>query len=212
MPRCDRSSSARPTFFLAVVLTLTLGIGANSAIFSVIDPVLLKPLPYPNGDRLMALFESNQDKKLPQENLAAVQIEDWNHMNQSFVAISGAYIENVAEISGELPEMLVSARVSPRFFLVLETPPLLGRTFSPEEDLFNGPGAAILSERLWRRRFGGDSAVLGKRLRVSNYSYPIVGVMPDTVRFPASNVDFWIPAKLPPVLPRARPIGRASGD
>ncbi len=109
-----RSLLKRPTFFLAVVLTLTLGIGANSAIFSVIDPVLLKPLPYPNGDRLMALFESNQDKKLPQENLAAVQI-GWNHMNQSFVAISGAYIENVAEISGELPEMLVSARVSPRF-------------------------------------------------------------------------------------------------
>jgi putative ABC transport system permease protein len=199
-----RSLLRRPGFFCAVVFTLTLGIGANSAIFSVIDAVLLKPLPYPNGDRLMVLFESNLRKKQPHENPAPIQIEEWNRMNQSFTAISGAYTENVAEVSGELPEMLVSARVSPRFFSVLGTPPLVGRTFIPEEDLLNGPGAAILSERLWRRRFGADSSVVGKALRVGNYSYPIIGVMPDSVRFPASNVDFWIPAKLPPFLMRVR--------
>jgi len=199
-----RSLLKRPGFFCAVVSTLTLGIGANSAIFSVIDAVLLKPLPYPNGDRLMALFESNPRKKQPHENPAPVRIEEWNRMNQSFMAISGAYTENIAEVSGELPEMLVSARVSPRFFSVLGTAPLIGRTFSPEEDLFNGPNAAVLSERLWRRRFGADAAVIGKALRVGNYSYPIIGVMPDSVQFPAPNVDLWVPAKLPPVVMRAR--------
>jgi putative ABC transport system permease protein len=199
-----RSLLKRPAFFLAVVFTLTLGIGANSAIFSVIDTVLLKPLPYPGGDRLMALFESNPRQKLPHENLAPVRIEEWNRTNQSFTAIAGAYTENIAETSGELPEMLISARVSPRFFSVLGTPPLIGRTFSPEEDLFNGPNGAVLSERLWRRRFGADPSVAGKTLRVGNYSYPVIGVMPDSVRFPASDVDFWVPAKLPPFVMRAR--------
>jgi hypothetical protein len=176
-----RSLLKRPAFFGAVVFTLTLGIGANSAIFSVVDAVLLKPLPYPNGDRLMMLFESNLHNKRTHDNPAPVQIEDWNRMSQSFAAISGAYTENIAETSGELPQMLVSARVAPRFFPVLGTPPLVGRTFSPEEDLFNGPNAAVLSERLWRRRFGADPGVAGNGLRVGNYTYPIIGVMPDSV-------------------------------
>ena len=114
----------------------------------------------------------------------------------TFTAIAGAYTENVAETSGPLPEILVSARVSPRFFTVLGTPPLLGRTISPEEDSENGPNAAVLSERLWRRRFGADPAVIGKTLHAGNCSYPIMGVVPDSVRFPADNVDFWVPAKL----------------
>jgi len=199
-----RSLLKRPAFFCAVVFTLTLGIGANSAIFSVIDGVLLKPLPYPNGDRLMTLFESNLRNKRTRDDPAPVQIEDWNRMSKSFASISGAYTENIAETSGELPEMLLNARVSPRFFSVLGTPPLVGRTFSPEEDLFNGPNAAVLSERLWRRRFGADPGVAGKGLRLGNYTYPIIGVMPDSVRFPTAEVDFWVPAKLPPGVMRAR--------
>ena len=195
-----RSLFRRPVFFCGVVFTLTLGIGANSAIFSVLDAVLLKPLPYPNSRRLMALFESNARQKQLHAGLAPVQIEEWDRLNRSFSAIAGGYTENVAETSGEFPEMLLNARVSARFFSVLGASPLLGRTFSPEEDLFNGPHAAVISERLWRRRFGADPAILGKLLRVGSYSYPIVGVMPDSVRFPAANVDFWVPAKLPPAL------------
>lgn len=195
-----RSLLKRQSFFLGVVLTLTVGIGANSAIFSVIDTVLLKPLPYPNGDRLVALFESSTRQRLQREDLAPVQIEEWDRMNQSFSGISGAYTENAAETSSDLPEMLIGARVSPRFFSVLGTPPLFGRPFSPEEDLFNGPNAAVISERFWRRRFGADPRVLGKTLRYGNFSYPIIGVMPDSVRFPASNVDLWIPAKLRPIV------------
>jgi len=199
-----RSLLKQPGFFCAVVLTLSLAIGANSAIFSVIDTVLLKPLPYPAADRLVALFESNPQKKLPHEGVAPVRIEEWNTANHSFTAVAGAYTENIAETSGHLPEMLVNARVSPRFFSVLGTPALLGRTFSSEEDLFNGPSAVVLSEKFWKRRFGGDRAVLGKSLRASGYSFPVVGVMPDSVRFPAGTVDIWLPAKLPPVVMRAR--------
>lgn len=202
--RTYRSLLRRPAFFAAVVFTLMLGIGANSAIFSVIDAVLLKPLPYPNGDRLMSVFESNPRKKLPREWMAAIRMEEWNRMNHTFTGIAGGYTENVAETSGQLPEMLVSARVSPRFFSVLETPPLLGRSFSPEENLEHGPNAAVISEHLWRRRFAADAEVIGKILRVGTYGYPIVGVVPDTIRFPETDVDFWIPWKLPAVVTRNR--------
>ena len=202
--RIYRSLWRRPTFFLAVVLTMALGIGANSAIFSVIDAVLLQPLPYPAGDRLMAVYESNARQKMLREPVAPVRLEEWNRMNQAFAGIAGAYTENQAENSGALPERLVCARVSPRFFSVLGTPPLLGRGLSPEEDLSNGPAAAVISERLWKRRFQADPQVIGKVLRFADRSFPIVGVLPDSFRFPADDVDVWLPAKLVDAVMRMR--------
>ncbi len=187
----------RPAFFLAVVLTLTLGIGANSAIFSVIDAVLLKPLPYPGSERLMALYEENARQKVDRGQVAPVRVEEWNRLSRSFNGVAGAYTESMAETSGSLPERLVVARVSPRFFSVLGTPPLVGRGFSPEEDLFAGPNAAVISERFWRRRFNANQSAVGTILRLGIASYPIVGIVPDTFRFPASDVDVWTPAGLP---------------
>jgi putative ABC transport system permease protein len=193
-----RTLFKRPAFFLAVVMTLTLGIGANSAIFSVIDAVLLKPLPYPSSDRLMALYESNPRQKTEHGQVAPVRVEEWNRLAKSFSGIAGAYTESLAETSGSLPERVVVARVSPRFFSVLATPPLAGRAFSPEEDLFNGPNAAVISERLWRRRFNASPSAIGATLRLGSYSYPIVGVVPDSFRFPAPDAEVWTPSGLPP--------------
>ncbi len=188
----------RPAFFLAVVLTLTLGIGANSAIFSVIDAVLLKPLPYPASDRLMALYEVNRRNKVERGQVAPVRVEEWNRLSRSFSGIAGAYIESVAEISGSLPERVVVARVSARFFGVLGTIPLAGRGFTPEEDHF--PNAAVISERFWHRRFNGSPSAVGYRLRIGTYSYPIVGIVPESFVFPESDVDVWTPAGLPDVV------------
>jgi putative ABC transport system permease protein len=188
----------RPAFFFAVVLTLTLGIGANSAIFSVIDAVLLKPLPYPAGDRLMALYEVNPREKTDRGDVAPVRVEEWNRLSRSFNGIAAAYTESMAETSGALPERLVVARCSPRFFSVLGTPPLAGRGFSPEEDLFNGPSVAVLSEHLWRRRFNASPSAVGSTLRLGTVSYSIVGIARDSFRFPASDVDVWTAAGLPP--------------
>ncbi|HXB75544.1 MAG TPA: ABC transporter permease [Candidatus Acidoferrales bacterium] len=202
--RVYRGLLKRPGFFLAVVLTLALGIGANSAIFSVIDAVLLKPLPYPAGDRLLAVYEVNPRQKVARGWLAPGRLEEWNRMNRNFAGIAGAYTESLAETSGLLPEKLVCARVSPRFFAVLGTPPLAGRGFSPEEDQTNGPWAAVISERFWDRRFQRDPQVAGKLLRAGSRSYTIVGVAPDSVRFPAGDVDVWTPAKLPDVVMRSR--------
>src|SRR6185369_3706035 len=110
--RTYRGLIRRPTFFFAVVITMALGIGANSAIFSVIDAVLLKPLPYPGGDRLMAVYESSPQRKLIHASVAPGRLEEWNAMNQTFAGIAGAYTENQAETSGPLPEKLVCAKTS----------------------------------------------------------------------------------------------------
>jgi putative ABC transport system permease protein len=202
--RIYRTLFQRPTLFFTVVTTMALGIGANSAIFSVIDAILLKPLPYPGADRLMAIFESNPQKKIARSPLAPVRVEEWNRLNRSFTGIAAAYTESFAETSGTLPERLVSAKVSPRFFSVLGTPPLLGRGFTSDEDQFNGPNAAVISERLWQRRFHRDPHVIGKILRTAGGSIPIVGVAPDSFRFPEDNIDLWRPAQLPPQVMRAR--------
>lgn len=202
--RTYRGLIQRPTFFLAVVFTMALGIGANSSIFPVIDAVLLKPLPYPGGDRLMAIFESSPRLKVPRGPVAPPRLEEWNRMNQTFAGISGAYTESQAETSGPLPERLVCARAAPRFFSVLGTPALVGRGFSPDEEVANGPRAAVISERLWKRRFNADPQVAGRMLRFADRGFPIVGVMPDAFRFPADDVDVWLSAKLPDVVMRSR--------
>ena len=195
--RTYRGLIRRPTFFLAVVLTMALGIGANSAIFSVIDAVLLRPLPYPGADRLMAIFESSPRLKVPRGPVAPVRLEEWNRMNQTFAGISGAYQESQADTSGPLPEKLVCAKTSPRFFPVLGTPPLLGRGFNSEEEVFNGPPGsrhqrALLEPPLQppiRRRWARCCAS-------ATEGYPIVGVAPDSFRFPAEDVDVWLPARI----------------
>ncbi|HLJ44648.1 MAG TPA: ABC transporter permease [Bryobacteraceae bacterium] len=202
--RTCRSLLNRPKFCFAIILTLALGIGANSAIFSVIDAVLLQPLPYPGGDRVVAIFQSNPDQQVVRGDLSPAQVEEWNTANHSFVAIAAAAAENVAETSGALPEKLVRARISPRFFSVLGMPPIIGRFFSPDEDQTNGPRAAIVSERFWKRRFGADPAAIGQSLRFSDESFPIVGVLPDSFHFPSPGVDVWAPAQLRPVVMRMR--------
>src|SRR5256886_8865536 len=107
-----------PSFSIVVILTLALGIGANSAVFSAIDAILLRPLPFPEGDRLMELRQVNLKIQKPQTRLAPVRLEDWNRMNSTFQAITGYYTEDDSETSGSLPEKLKVAYVAPRFLQV----------------------------------------------------------------------------------------------
>jgi putative ABC transport system permease protein len=195
-----RSLLSRPGFFLPAVVTMTLCIGANSAIFSLIDAVLLKPLRYAASGQLVALFETNVARKTGMTPVAPCRLEEWNRMNRSFEGIGGVYAENITETSGALPEKLVCARTSPRFFSILGVIPLLGREFTSDEELFGGPHAALVSEAFWRRRFAGDPNVVGGRsLRVEDSLYPIAGVLPSSFRMPVTNteVDVWLPAALP---------------
>jgi len=191
-----------PGFTAVAVLTLAIGIGANSAVFSAIDAILLRPLPFPNGNQLMKVMQHNRTVKRQLWFVAPVRVEDWNRMNSTFQAITGYYTEDDSETSGILPEKVTRAFVAPRFLQVWGIAPVLGRDFSPEEEHVGGPNAVIISDRFWRRRFGGDPSAVGKTLRFGEYSETIVGIMPPSFLFPERDVDLWVPA--PPDAPVAQ--------
>lgn len=182
-----------PGFATVAVLTLALGIGANSAVFSAIDAVLLRPLPFPDGDQLMRISQYDAKVKNPNPFVAPVRVEDWNRMNSTFQAITGYYAEDDSETSGPLPEKVTIAFVAPRFLQVWGVAPTLGREFSSEEERFGGPGAVLISNRYWLRHLGGDPNALGKKLRIGRFSLTIVGVMPASFLFPNRDVDLWSP-------------------
>jgi predicted permease len=182
-----------PGFSITVILTLALGIGANSAVFSAIDAVLLRPLPFPNAGQLVKLGQVQP--KLPQPFVAPVRLEDWNRLNTTFQAISGYYVQDDSELSGEMPEKMKRAFVAPRFLQVWGIAPALGRDFTREEEHFGGPNAVLISDRLWRRRFNSDPNVTARSLRLGrNYTVPIVGVLPASFLFPDRDVDLWSPS------------------
>ena len=195
-----RTLAKTPGFAVTVILTLALGIGANSAVFSAIDAVLLRPLPFPDGDQLVTLTQSHP--KITQPFVAPVRLEEWNRLNNTLQAISGYYMEDVSELSGEFPEKLKRAVVAPRFLQVLGIAPALGRDFIPEEERFGGPDAVLISNRLWQRRFGGDPNAIGRTLRTCRTAFSIAGIMPESFRFPGRDVDLWVPS--PPDAPYAQ--------
>jgi putative ABC transport system permease protein len=182
-----------PTFSATVILTLALGIGANSAVFSAIDAILLKPLPFPDADQLMRVDQYNPKTSSPLHLVAPVRLEDWNQLNSTFQALTGYYSEDVSESTGPLPERVTRAWVSPRFFQVWAVSPGLGREFTPDEETLNGPAAALISDRFWRRRFNADPNIVGKNLRLDGHLTPVVGVMPPSFLFPNREADLWCP-------------------
>jgi hypothetical protein len=189
-----------PAFTTTAILTLALGIGANSAVFSAIYAVLLRPLPFPRAEQLVKLLQFQP--KSPEGFLAPARLEDWNRFNTTFQAITGYYSEDTTETTGELPEKVKRAWVAPRFLQVMEVAPAVGRDFTFREEHFGGPSAVVISDRFWRRRFGGRPDAIGKTLRVPATSWTIVGVMPAPFQFPDHDVDLWSPS--PPDAPYAQ--------
>src|SRR5690348_2523367 len=182
-----------PTFSVTVILTLALGIGANSAVFSAIDAILLKPLPFPDANQLVLVEQHNPKDPNFRTFVAPVRLEDWDRLNSTFQGLTGYYTEDVSESTGALPEKVTRAWVSPRFFQVWGMSPALGREFSPEEEMLHGPAAVLISDRYWRRRFNADTNVVGKNLRLDGSLYPIVGVKPPSFLFPNRETDLWCP-------------------
>ncbi len=179
-----------PGFTLVAVLTLALGIGANSAIFSVVNAVLLRSLPYRDPDRLVLVSyiraREGSSFARPAEFL------DWRDQAKVFEQI-GAYRSDAADLTGSgEPERLEAAFVSADLFATLGVAPALGRAFTPEEDTFGGPLAVILSDGLWRRRFGGDPQVIGRAITLGGQSRTVVGIMPPSFRF-NGDAELWLP-------------------
>ena len=189
-----RQCRKHPGFAAIVVLTLGLGIGANSAVFAAVDAVFLRPLPFPEADRLVRVYQRHP--KTPLTQTAPARLEDWNRLNQTFQALTGFYAEDVSETSGELPEKLTQVWASPRFLQVWGIAPALGRDLSPEEMREGGPPAVLISDGFWRRRFAADPSAVGRQLRIGGLSPTIVGVMPATFQSPIPDSDVWWPVPL----------------
>ena len=197
-----RSLRRRPSYAAAAILTLAFGTWITTTVFAMVDATLIKPLPYPQADRLVTVYESSPAARNRTSLVAPARLEDWQRLNRTFVAISGSYAENVTDTSGAEPERLQARRVAPRFFTVYGTPPIAGRTFTPDEEGASGPGAAVISEGFWTHRFGGSPSALGRALVIGGTPYTIVGVMPAT--FTGAAVDAWLPARLAPGLMQVR--------
>ena len=185
----------RPGFTLAAVLVLALGIGANTAIFSVVNAVLLRPLPYPDADRLMFVWHVPPADAFPgmtQFAVSPANFLDWQRQSRSFerMALMQFRSFNITGRAG--PETLPAAGVSPGFFDVLGVQPILGRTLRPEEDIRGQHRVVVLSERLWTRRFGADPNILGRKLSLGGEPFTVVGVMGPAFRLPGF-AELWTP-------------------
>jgi predicted permease len=187
-----------PGFVLITVLTLGLGIGANAAIFTVVNAVLLRPLPYPEPDRIVAVWHTAPGLGMAQFEQTDATYLMYRKHNRVLEDL-GIYWDGAVSLTGgQEPERLVAAGVTGSVFHVLRVPPALGRTIQETDE---GPGAepvAVLSEGLWRRRFGGDPGVLGRTLRIDGVARRVVGVMPAGFRFPAGETELWIPMPIDP--------------
>jgi predicted permease len=190
-----RSLGHRRGLTVTVVLTLMLGIGANSAIFSAVDAVLLKPLPYPDAGRLVAVYELNMARAGATQLVAPGRLEDWNRLNRSFDGLAASYFENMTDTTGALPERVEAMRTSPRFFSVLGVAPALGRAPAPQEEVFGGPQVAIVSDSFWRRRLDADPSAIGRPLVLGGASHTVIGVMPASFRYPTGTTEIWVPTQ-----------------
>ena len=187
-----------------IVATLALGIGANSAIFSIVDAVLLRPLPYAAPDRLVAVYELNRGLKQATQLVAPVRLEEWNAANRSFADLAGSYFENMTDTSRDEPQRVEAMRVSPRFFRVLGVAAAIGRTPTPAEERFGGPPSMVISDGFWRTRFDATPSIVGRTLVLNGASRTIVGVMPASFRYPSPTTEAWVPAQMPASLMRER--------
>src|SRR5580698_9938036 len=129
-----RALLRRPGYSVTAILMLVLGIGATTTLFSVVDTILLKPLPYPNPDRLVTVMEASPSKNKKESLIAPGRLEDWNRLNHAFEAVAAIYAENLTDTSGTEPERLAGRRASPRYFAMYGVAPLIGRTFTKEEE------------------------------------------------------------------------------
>ena len=194
-----RTLRRAPLFASVVVLTLTLGIGANTAIFSVVRAVLLRALPYEDVGSVAMVWETDRDSGTDSENASVPDYFDFVQRARAFrsLAAFAPWPRNYTTGDGST-ERVETAIVTRNFLATLGTAPMLGRDFTPAEDERGGPRVAIVSERFWRTRLGGEPEALGRTLRIDDSSFVVVGVMPGAVQFPSTETDVWLPAQLTP--------------
>ena len=190
-----RTLRSSPGFTVVVMATLGLGIGINTAIFSLVNGVLLRPLPYDEPDRVMTVWENNPQLDIAQDQVAAGTYRDWAERAESFASL-GAYNFGTFVVGGtDEPEQISGARISPSIFRVVGVQPAMGRAFREEEATPGNNFVVILSSGFWTQRFGADPDVLGTAMILDGEPFTVVGVMPPRFQFPpgAEDIQIWTP-------------------
>ncbi len=194
-----RMFAKNPTFTAIAVLAIALGIGANSAIFSVVNALLLRPLPYKNPDQLVAIWEEATHLGFPKDTPSPANFLDWRQQSTVFEGMA-ALAERSFNLTGVgEPERLDGRRVSANLFDLLGVKPIIGRSFVPEEDK-PGTKVVLLNESLWKRRFNGDPSVIGRSVNLDGEPYTVIGILPHTVRLLSSGNwrdQVWVPLAFP---------------
>ena len=186
-----RQLRGNPLFALAVVLTLAVGIGANTAIFTVVKAVLLRPLPYKDPGRLVMIWTDDPAHGVHEEGVSYPNFEDWRAANRVFDDLAILSRNNPVTLTGgEVARRVEAAVVSANFFSVLGVQPAMGRVFSPEE-VSRGERAIIVSHALWQSHFGASPDAIGKTLEVDGVKWRVIGVMPPSFQFPSPDTQFW---------------------
>ncbi|MBD0327184.1 MAG: ABC transporter permease, partial [Pyrinomonadaceae bacterium] len=177
------------------VLAIALGVGANTAIFSVVNAVILRPLPFSQPERLVRVFGTNVKKGASSNPTSYLNFSDWRDHSRSFEQMA-AYSEGSAALTGEgTPEQIEGATISASIFPMLGVQPVMGRTFTAEEEQPGKTHVVVISEGLWRRRFGADPKIVGRTIMLGGDGMTVVGVMPQSFKFPVTSedVEFWTP-------------------
>jgi putative ABC transport system permease protein len=180
-----------PGFTAVAVLTLALGIGANTAIFSVVDATLLRPLPYPEPDRLVRIWESSVKYDSPRNVVNPFNFLDWRDHSQAFESMAAVLTTMTNLSSHAQPIAVPGMQVSPEFFSILRIAPFLGRTFCPADGIPGQDTSVILSYDLWQGQFGSDKAIVGQKIDVDGVPHVVVGVMPTSFSFPKAKTQVW---------------------
>jgi putative ABC transport system permease protein len=207
-----RTLLRKPGFTVAAVAVLALGIGANTAIFSVVHAVMLNPLPYPDAERIQLVYMTNVQQERLEEPISVADFKDLADQSRAFEKVA-AYQNGATLIlrTERGAEFLNGTIVSAEFFSVLGAPPLIGRTFQTGEDKPEAPLQIVISERLWRNMFNADPGIAGRVVNFTAGPMTVIGVMPAAFQFPRNTVDFWRNFRLAPPTSRRPPIMWAMG-
>ena len=193
-----RSLRKNPGFTAIAVITLALGIGANTAIFSVVNGVLLRPLPYPEPDRLAMVCRISLQDAQGRTPLCAADFLDWQSQNQVFESVAAFSSNQFSYTGGESPEQVEGAWVTSDFFSTLGVQPALGRGFLAGEDQASAPRTVVISDGFWRRYLGSIPNVIDQQITLNARAFTIIGVMPPGFRFPEKDSELWAAERLPP--------------
>lgn len=190
-----RGLSRTPAVTLTIVLTVAGATGATVAVFAAIDTILLRPLPFPGSERLVYVTHTNESQSV-RADIPPIRLLDWNERNSTFEAIATYRTDNVTDTSGDRPELVRRASITPGFLDVWGIAPALGRGFTDEEFRFGGPAAVLISHAYWQARMNANAAAVGETIALDGQEMPVVGVLPAAFSEVDPEVDIWSPHRV----------------